>query len=461
MRINLLLAALLSSASAHAGPADWDALGREAAAHLSSLVRIDTSNPPGNELEACRYLAGALDGEGVPYEILESTAGRASLVARLAGDGSRRPLLLLAHLDTVGVEDGRWSFPPFAGDQQGGYLRGRGSIDDKSMAAAFLTAVLWLKRSGAALKRDVVFAALADEESGGELGLKRLLARRPELLDAEYAVNEGGTTLAAEGRVRLVAVQTLEKAYYDVRLTARSSGGHAAVPRPENAIHVLARALARLEAWERPLSLNEVTRAHLSALLPLEKAAARRAILDVLSEEPERVERGRRALKRHPYYLAMLQDTVVPTLVSGGLRENVLPAEAWTNLNVRLLPDTDPDAFLENLNAVIDEPSIDVSVAGSPDGLPPPPMPLDNAFFQAVRRVAEGLSPGAVVVPSMSAGSTDSERLRRRGVLTYGLQMPLAAEDEARIHGIDERMPLAGLAWGTRFLTELVLEVSR
>ncbi|TPW18515.1 MAG: peptidase, M20/M25/M40 family, partial [Elusimicrobia bacterium] len=206
MTAGLLLAAALA-ARAHA----LSPMGREAADTLKALVRVDTTNPPGGEAGAAAVLAGVLAKAGVPYEVVESSPGRANLVARLKGDGSRRPLLLLAHLDVVGAEAARWSFPPFAGDEVDGAVRGRGSVDDKSMAAAFAAVMADLARRKVPLKRDVVFAATADEESGGALGVRWLLEHRPALLDAELALNEGGTTFSVGGKVRAVAVQVAEK----------------------------------------------------------------------------------------------------------------------------------------------------------------------------------------------------------------------------------------------------------
>lgn len=441
---------------------DFPRLADEAAEHLSRLVRINTVNPPGNERAACDYLGAALKAGGVPYEVLESTPGRASLIARLKGDGSKRPLLLLAHLDTVGVEEAAWSFPPFSGARERGYVHGRGSVDNKSMAAAGLVVLLQLQRERARLRRDVILAAVADEESGGGLGVRWLLEKHPDKVLAEYAVNEGGTTQVKEGKVRLVAVQTLEKSYFDVRLTARGSSGHASVPQADNAIHALSRALTRLGAWEGKLSLNPVTRAFLQGLAPLEEGGTRRAIEDALSGDSERQAEGAETLRAaNPYYYAMMTDSVVPTVIAGGIRENVVASEAWANLNMRLLPETEPERFFEELRSVIEEPAVDMEVVSRPSGPPPPPMPVDNEMFAAFEKVARRLSPGAVVVPSMSVGSTDSESLRRRGVSVYGFEFPLSFEDESRIHGHDERMPEAGLDYGVRFLHALVTEVAR
>ncbi|MBI3299149.1 MAG: M20/M25/M40 family metallo-hydrolase [Elusimicrobia bacterium] len=456
-----LLAALWLALPSAASAAPLSPLGRAAAETLKALVRIDTSNPPGNERPACESLAEVLAAAGVPYEIVESTPGRASLVARLKGDSSRRPLLLLAHLDTVGVEAERWSFPPLAGDEKDGAVRGRGAVDDKSMAAVFAVVLADLAKRGVRLKRDVVLAAVADEESGGRWGIKWLLEHRPELLDAELALNEGGTTFTRGGKVRIFAVQVQEKEYLDLTVTARGAGGHASVPDPDNAVLRLARALVRLDERRVEPRVSPVARAYFEALRGIETPELSAAFDDLLSDDEERVERGGELLRENPYYWAMVADTWAPTLLSGGFRENVLPSEARANLNVRLLPDTDSERFLEDLRAVAEDAGVGLEMVSGPEGAPPPAAPLDGAFWTALRGVVAGLSPGAVVVPSMSVGSTDAAVLRRRGVAVYGLEFPLSPDDQSRIHGHDERMPLAGLEYGVTLVSRLVTELAR
>lgn len=453
----LLLSAVLSApASAAVSP-----LGREAADLLKTLVRVDTTNPPGAEAGAAEVLADYLRKAEVPFEVVESSPGRANLVARLKGDGTRRPLLLLCHLDTVGVEAGRWSFPPFAGDEQGGAVRGRGAVDDKSMAAAFAAVLADLSRRKVPLKRDVVFAATADEESGGALGVGWLLARRPELLDAELAVNEGGTTFSSDGKVRVVAVQVAEKAYFDLTLTARGSGGHASVPDPENPLLRLARALVRLDERRPPPRLSPATRETFGALRGLESPELSAAFDDLLSDDEERVERGAEALHERPYYGAMVWDTWSPTLASGGVRENVHPSEASVNLNVRLLPGSSAAEFLAEVRSHVSDLGVEADWASAPVEATPPVMPLDGEFWRAMRKAVAARSPGAAVVPSLSVGSTDAAALRRRGVLVYGLEFPLSPDDQSRIHGHDERMPVPALDYGTRLMADLVAELAR
>lgn len=456
MRILLAWAFL----AAPAGAAPRAPLVRAAAETLKALVRVNTANPPGGERPACELLGKTLAKAGIAYEIVESTPGRASIVARLKGDGSGRPLLLLAHLDTVGVEPERWSFPPFSGDEAGGAIRGRGAVDDKSMAAVFAVVFADLARRGVRLKRDIIFAATADEESGGQWGVRWLLGHRPELLDAELALNEGGTTFTRDGKVRLFAVQVQEKEYLDLALVARGAGGHASVPDPDNAVLILARALVRLEERRSGPRLSSVTRAYFEALRGLETAELSAAFDEVLSDDEDLIERGADLLRENPYYGAMLGDTWSPTLLSGGVRENVLPSEARVNLNVRLLPGSDPDEYLEAMRSHLADTGAMVERVSASDGPPPPPAKLTGPFWSAIQKAVSAASPGAAVVPFLSVGSTDAAALRRRGVEVYGLEFPLSSEDQSHIHGHDERMPLAGLDYGVALIARLVDELA-
>jgi len=258
----------------------------------------------------------------------------------------------------------------------------------------------------------------------------------------------------------LIAVQALEKSYYDIRLTGRGASGHASVPTPANPIFTLGRALSRIELWERPVVLNDVTRTYLSGIRRFETPEVREAIEGVLSEDPARAARAAREMGPFSFYSSLLRDTVVPTMISAGVRENVVPSRACLNLNVRLLPDTDPEDFLDELREVVGDPTVEIEVVKGPEGPAPGPMPLDDALYQAISRAAARMAPSAAIIPTMSVGSTDSEFLRRRGVIVYGIEFPLTVEDEMRIHGHDEQIPVRGLDFGVRFILEILGEMA-
>jgi acetylornithine deacetylase/succinyl-diaminopimelate desuccinylase-like protein/uncharacterized membrane protein (UPF0127 family) len=434
--------------------------GEESLKTLLTLVRFDTRNPPGKERPAAAYLARLLQAEGVRAELLAAKPGRANLVARLRGTGEKQPLLLLSHLDTVGFERDRWSVDPLKGVIKEGYVYGRGVVDNKGLTAAELTALLWVKRNKLKLKRDIILAAVADEESGGHAGTRWLLEKHPDRIRAEYAVNEGGALTIQDGRIRIVGVQTAEKRYFDVRLGSRGTGGHSSAPAADNAIFTLASALTAVRESKHPFRLNDVTRAFFAGVRPAESSPTSTAIDDLLSSDASRQEKGAAVLSENPLYNSMLRDTAAPTVLKSGFRSNVVPSSAEALLNCRLLPDTDSDKFIETLRVVVG-PRVSVDVTDRPMEPPPPLMPFDNDMARAFKEVSEEMASGAAVVPYMATGSTDSEYLRRAGILAYGFDLPLEAADHTRIHGDDERVAVGALGWSAVFLYRLIEELGR
>lgn len=439
---------------------DWSEALAAAIAHLQALIRIESVNPPGNETAVALYLDTTLQAAGITTTLVEPTLDRATLVANLRGNGARRPLLLLAHMDTVGVEPTHWTQRPFAGDVVDGHVYGRGAIDDKGMLAVNLQTMLLLKQhvldAGLELQRDVVFVASADEETGGPFGIDYLIAHRPELLDAEFALNEGGRVRVVGDRPSYCAVQCAEKVPYSVIVTARGTSGHASVPLPDNPIARLATAVAAVAAHREPLMLTDVTRQFFGALAPSwpDRDDAD-AMADIASSDASRVRRGAAHLSRSPSYDAMLRNGVSPTMLSGGIRSNVIPADASCTLNVRLLPGQSIDDLVERLRTAIGDRSIEVLVRGR--GKDAPSMPLDSPMFAAIRDAVHELEPGLPVVPYLSTGATDSAALRQSGIAAYGLlPFPLTQDDENRMHGHDERVPVASFEFGLRLVYGIV-----
>jgi acetylornithine deacetylase/succinyl-diaminopimelate desuccinylase-like protein len=322
---------------------DWNAVGDETVRHLRRLIQLNTVNPPGNEITVARYLDSTLRSAGIETHLFEPAPGRAAFVARLKGNGAKQPILLMAHMDVVGVETDQWTVDPFAAVEKDGYVYGRGAIDDKGMLAANLVTMLLLKRNvidaGGTLQRDVVLVANSDEEAGGDWGMGWLIANKPDLIRAEFALNEGGRTRVVNGRPLYVAVQNTEKVAHNVRVIAKGPGGHASVPLSGNAISRLARAMAKIAAHEEPVRINPTTRvffSELSAVWP--NATERKAMANVASQDQRRIARGARVLSAIPIYNAVLRNGISPTLIDGGIRSNVIPTEATANLNIRTLP---------------------------------------------------------------------------------------------------------------------------
>ncbi|MGQ0715098.1 MAG: M20/M25/M40 family metallo-hydrolase [Gemmatimonadaceae bacterium] len=410
------------------------------------------------------YLDSTLRAAGIETQLFEPSPGRAAFVARLRGTGARQPMLLMAHMDVVGVEADQWSVDPFAGIEKDGYVYGRGAIDDKGMLAANLVTMLLLKRNvidaGESLARDVVLVATSDEEAGGEWGMGWLIANKPDLIRAEFALNEGGRTRVVNGRPLYIAVQNTEKVAHNVRLTASGPSGHASVPLPENAISRLGRALSRIADYREPVRINPTTRVffrELSAVWP--HPEERRAMADVSSGDARRVERGARVLSAIPIYDALLRNGISPTLLGGGIRTNVIPAEATANLNVRTLPGQSIDSVVKRLRRVVGD-SL-VTFEAQRDTIDAPASSFRSPMFTAIADAARAVDSTITVVPYMSTGATDSARLRAWGVQTYGvLPFPLAPDDEERMHGDDERIPIASLLFGVQLIYLATLNVA-
>jgi acetylornithine deacetylase/succinyl-diaminopimelate desuccinylase-like protein len=428
------------------------------------MIRINTVNPPGNEIGVARYLEGVLMAEGIECCLLEPAQGRGAIVARLRGNGARQPVIIMAHMDVVGVEREQWSVDPFAAVIKDGYLYGRGAIDDKGMLAANLMTMLLLKRhvadAGETLVRDVIFVANSDEEAGGDLGMAWLVANHPDLIRAEFAVNEGGRTRVVKGKTLYVAVQNTEKVSHVLTVTARGPGGHASVPLEGNAILRLGRALTAIGAHREPVEIRPTTREfflELSRVWPDETES--KAMADVASGDASRVDRGATLLARTPVFNAVLRNGISPTILHGGIRTNVIPTEASAQLNVRTLPGSSIDDVVERLRRAVNDPDVDITVTDR--GGDAPASDFRSPMFAAIAESAKALDPSLAVVPYMSTGATDSARLRAWGIQAYGiLPFPMDQGDEDRMHGNDERIPLASLQFGTRMIFGAIKRVA-
>lgn len=443
---------------------EWEEALWETIRHLQTLIRIDTVNPPGRELAMARYLDDVLRGEGISTTLLEPAPDRGALVGRIAGSGRRRPLLLVAHMDVVGVERESWSVNPFGGELRDGYLYGRGAIDDKGMLSTNLQAMLllqrWVRQSGQRPERDVVFLATADEEGGGPCGMEWLVSAHRDLLDAEFALNEGGRLRMEGGSLTYCAVQCAEKVPHVVHVTAHGPSGHASVPIPGNAVTRLARALAAIEQHHEAVTLTEVSRGFFTGLSTFwPEPRERAAMLDLASKDRARVTAAADHLSRDPYFNAILRNGISPTMLEGGVRSNVIPGEAGATLSVRTLPGQSIDALINRLTACVKDAEVGISVRAR--GMDAPSSPLASAMFDAIRDSVTALAPGVPTLPYLSTGATDSAWLRRIGVQTYGLlPFPLMPDDERRMHGHDERVPVTALDFGVRLTWEIVRRLS-
>ncbi len=441
------------------GP-DTSALAKEAAGWLAELLRINTTNPPGNELAAAKYVAGVLEKEGISPELLEVAPGRAAVVARLKSGAMQEPsraLLLLAHLDVVGVDRAKWSVDPFGGVEKDGYLYGRGAIDDKGMLAANLAAFIALKRAGARLNRDVIFLATTDEEQSGEASIKFLIAKDWDKFAAGYALNEGGEVFMKDGKVQYVAVQASEKVAVNVAVVALGTSGHASKPLKDNAVVHLAAAVAKIGTYSAPARPTAIVRRYFEGLAKIEEPETAKWMRAL--ETGDRADHAERVLSdANPLWNSMLRDSISPTMLSAGVRVNVIPSEARAVLNIRLLPGDMVDALLGELAKLVNDPQIKFEVM--PDaGFPAPPSSLDTELYKTIEKASGEQFPGVPVLPFLSTWATDVSQLRLHNVQAYGLvPFPLTDEDINRMHGNDERIPLASFAEGVQYLYRVVSE---
>jgi len=431
---------------------DWAAITDEATRLLSEYIRIDTSNPPGRERAACEWLAGLFRKEGFEeiafYDASDNSehgADRMNMTVTMRGDGSRAPLILLSHTDVVPVERQYWSFEPFSGAVHDGVIYGRGAIDMKSMGVIEMLTMFLLKRHGIPITRDIVYMALADEEAGGRWGIEWMAERHPETLEAEYVINEGGWGTAEIFGTRRTGFNTSvsEKGPHWLKLIAEGRPGHGSVPHPDNALDRLVRAMKKVQDWTRPVSVIPELREYFQRLYRAQvlQGDGSEATIAKLADD--------NFLAR-----AILTNTVSSTTFHAGMKHNVIPGIAEATLDCRLLPGTDPATFTQELIDVIDDPKIRVETVFSSSTVA---SPFDTELFAIIEDTVHDHVEDALVLPSVSAGFTDSRVFRRQGVTSYGfVPIILEPEEAMTIHGHDERVSVEALGLGCQILFETV-----
>ena len=447
----LALACSVAAAPATATQGEWDAVAEEAASLLSEYIRIDTTNPPGNEIAAARFLADRFRKEGVEVKVFESAPGRGTILARHPGKGTAKPIVLLNHLDVVAADASEWEHAPFAGTVEGGYVHGRGAIDCKGVAVVEAMALILLARNHIALDRDVIFLGTADEETGGVHGAKWFVENHfDELRGAELMLNEGGHIRNEEGK-RVYEVAVAEKTPCWLRLSAEGKAGHGSTPPDATAVTRLIDALARIQAWDRGLHVTDEVQAYYAARAAAEEpeTAAHYRDLRKALKDPE----FRARFLADPRNAALVRNTVTPTVLQGSGKTNVIPRRASADLDCRLLPGVDPEEFVASVEEVVGDDGIDVEVLLN---FPPSASATDTPLYRAIERVAGHEQ--APVVPNILRGFTDAHYFRRRGMVVYGfLPMDLAPEDASRMHGVDERVPTQSLEHGIRRLIDVLV----
>lgn len=446
-----------TSSAEHLEGMDWGAIGTETVEYLRALLRIDTSNPPGHETLAAEYLKGLLEHEGIACQIVGPESERGTLIARLAGDGSERPLLLMSHTDVVPVERAQWTHDPFGGEIADGFLYGRGALDMKYMVAYELVTMLLLKRAGVPLKRDVIFMASADEEAGGSAGAGWVAANRPELIQAEYALNEGGGIGLTIGGRTFYTIQVAEKGGGTLTIRTHGRPGHASVPHDDNAILKLADALTRMRDFRLPVEFTPTFRAFIQDLAAAQPPEINRAFLGILESEATADAAVRalplpEALKAE--LAAMMRTTLTPTMLQAGTRINVIPSVAEAQFDLRVLPGWTAERVLEHLRPVLGD-EVEVEVSKLSPALEQDPR---SDLMTLIQAVVKQHDPEGVAIPYMMAAVSDAKRVAPLGIKVYGYAPGLddGPESLAGIHGHNERISVRSLHWGIRAFYEVV-----
>ncbi len=432
---------------------------------LSRLIQFDTTNPPGNETQAAEFLAENLTGEGLGCEVIETAPNRGNIVTRLKGSGQKPRLLLLSHLDVVGANPKDWAVPPFSGKIQGGYLWGRGATDMKGLTAIQATVLKLLKRNGFQPKADVILAATADEEMGGTVGAERLLKHHYRKIFAEYVINEGGGSTIPTTCKPVFTVNTAEKGLLWLRITAKGISGHGSIPEAaDNAISHMNRVIARLNNYKAPVQLVATTKQFLLQLAAddpsMQKQLVR--ILQCPGQSDEILaEIDKTAPALADEIRPRLKMTITPTMISGGIKENVIPDACTAVFDCRMLPGQSTNEVKGLIRNILSDVGLDKLTFETVQAQEPSESPMDTPLFDTIKSVLSELAPGYGVAPHLMAGGTDSRFFRSMGSVCYGFH-PLKSENKLgervarREHGVDERISVENLVFGVNVLYEVV-----
>jgi acetylornithine deacetylase/succinyl-diaminopimelate desuccinylase-like protein len=460
-RMRFLFVAIVALASlslaAQSGKPDWKTAEAELIEHFQALVRFDTTDPPGNERPAADYLKKVLAAAGIETQEFALEAHRPNVVARLKGSGSKRPVLLMGHTDTVNVDPAKWTHPPFSAAREGGHIYGRGTVDDKDNVAASLMVMLLLKRLNVPLDRDVIFLAESGEEGSTRVGIQHMVNEHWAAMDAEFCLAEGGNGYRSGGNVRFMSIQTLEKIPYMVELVARGPAGHGSVPLETNAVAHVSAAVAAVARWSPPVRLNETTSAYfkrLAEISPPEDAQRYRDVLD-----PKKIDAVDAYFRKNePRHASMLRTSISPNIVQAGYRINVIPSEAIARLDVRALQDENMPALLEQIRKVVNDPAVEVRM-GQRDTRPGgKEARIDSEAFKTIEAAVRAHY-NAPALPTMSTGATDMAYPRSKGMQCYGVGPATDVEDGPKgygSHSDQERILESELTRFLRFYWDVV-----
>jgi acetylornithine deacetylase/succinyl-diaminopimelate desuccinylase-like protein len=458
--LTLISVIFITNSFAQINDPDWSEVEVETLQHFRALLQFDTSDPPGRELPAAEYLRDVLEAEGIPVEMLYNDPQRPNVLARLEGNGSKEPLLIMAHTDVVNVDPEKWIFPPFSATVDNGYVYGRGAVDDKDNLTSALMVMLELQRQNVPLERDVIFLAESGEEGSTEYGIEFMVNEHFDKIDAEFCLAEGGGVARVSREVQYAGIQTVEKIPYRVELVATGIAGHGSVPLQTNSVTRLAKAIAAIADWRTPIRLNETTAAYFERLASISPNDAAQRYLNVL--DPGRAsDSDEYFLANEPRHASMLRSSLSPNIFDAGYRINVIPSEARASVDFRALPDEDIAEFMEEIRRIVDDPVVDVSL-GQRNTRPPGQASLNTEAFAAIEA---GINEhyGVITLPTMSTGATDMAYLRNRGIQCYGIGPAIDREDAALgfgAHSDQERILISELNRFVRFNWDVVIELA-
>ena len=421
-------------------PDAWQPLQESAKKHLTQLLKIDTSQPQPDELSAARYIYKQFNKHHIDWDIFKPAPGRANLVARIKGtDATQKPLLLISHLDTASAQEG-WTVPPFRATEKDGRIYGLGATDAKNYTAAYLALFTWLADQPKKPLRDIIFLATSGEESGSETGILWLAKNHWDKINPGFALNEGGGIIRDQDGTDIVFAEAATKQYMDIKITAYGTEGHSSMPTEENAVYNLSQALAKIENFNPPARVTAPARTLLTAILPLQDEDGKTTLNILLNDpKPQNRQTAAELMAKDPFFNTQLKDTINPTQVSSPAETGATSASASAVLNVRLLPGTDPDEFFTSLQNLFDEnENIVLEMIERPQTPAPTPMDGSDALFASIQKTAQKLLPGSITVPGLSPASSESEYLRKLGVITYGLGPDMDPLQTSTVHAPDE-----------------------
>jgi acetylornithine deacetylase/succinyl-diaminopimelate desuccinylase-like protein len=426
--------------------------------YLTDLVRLDTTNPPGNETRVAEYLKRVADAHGIPAELIGPDRNRLNFVARLKGTGKQKPLLLMAHSDVVPADRSQWSVEPLGAVVKNGIMYGRGTEDVKSLLAAELADHVEMKHRGTTLDRDIILLSESDEEAGST-GMTWMVANAYDKINAEFAINEFAYWQKLPSGATVYQVQTTEKVPTRVKLVGHGTAGHGSLPRSDNPVAHLARAITRLVDADQPVRLNATTKTYFNTMAQLPGYEWLRPMLSKLEDPSASAAVARDIRGRDAEFDAMLHTTVSPTMLTAGVKINVIPNVAEAQVDVRRLPNETREEVLERIQRIIQDDSVSVEDAGGQHMPSTEPSSLTSPLYLAIEKAIRSTDPKAVIVPFLMRGATDGAFLREKGIAVYGVPI-FTYEGGSRAHGNDEKIAIKDFQTGTDLLLKIVMEAA-